>query len=150
VSKYGQNVGGENMFGVSSFSQALDWIEKIVDQYFGELWTQHRPRCPLCNEELHDCQKNMNRPVGECINEKCQSTIYPGDFFGKIRDVLDEVKVLREAEEEKRKKAEEEEERKKRATKTTSGFQQHKQQKLPATSASTNANVDDEDVLYVW
>lgn len=89
-------VGDETVYGIVSPDHALDLIEKVVSQYFGEYWTQHKPRCPLCDEALSDTEKHMNRPVGECTNPKCDSTIHIADFFGKIKDVLGEWELVKE------------------------------------------------------
>jgi hypothetical protein len=96
MSKFGMKVGNETVYGVVSPDHALDLIEKVVAQYFGEFWTQHKPRCPLCDTALSDTEKHMNRPVGECTNPKCDSTIHIADFFGKIKDVLGEWTMVKD------------------------------------------------------
>ena len=90
MSKFGMKIADETVYGIVSPDQALELVEKVMNQYFGEYWTQHKPRCPLCDEALSDTEKHMNRPVGECTNEKCDSTIQIADFFGKIKDILGE------------------------------------------------------------
>jgi hypothetical protein len=96
MSKFGMKIGDETVYGVVTPDQALDLIQKVVNQYFGEYWTQHKPRCPLCDEALSDTEKHMNRPVGECTNPKCDSTIHISDFFGKVKDVLEEWDQVKE------------------------------------------------------
>jgi len=83
-------VADKTVYGIKTPAKALELIEMVVEQYFGEYWTQHKPRCPLCNDALSDTEKHMNRPVGECTNKKCDSTIHISDFMGKIKDVLGE------------------------------------------------------------
>lgn len=95
MSRYGMKVADETVYGIQHPDEALRLIKKITDQYFGELWTQHRPRCPLCDTALTDCEKHMNRPVGECTNPKCDSTIHIADYFGKIIDILEEAELER-------------------------------------------------------
>ena len=95
MSRYGMKVADEIVYGIQHPDEALKLIEKIVDQYFGEFWTQHKPRCPLCNTALTDCEKHMNRPVGECTNPKCDSTIHIADYVGKIKDILEEAAIER-------------------------------------------------------
>ncbi len=90
MSKHGMKLGGETVFSVDTPNDALEKIEKIIAQYFGEQWTQFLPKCPLCDEQLQDCEKHMMMPVGECTNPKCMSTIHTADYAGKIRDVLQE------------------------------------------------------------
>lgn len=83
----------ETLYGIQHPDEAIRHIKKIVEQYFGELWTQHKPRCPLCDTALSDCEKHMNRPVGECTNPKCDSTIHIADYLGKILDIIAEAEV---------------------------------------------------------
>jgi uncharacterized protein with PIN domain len=114
MSKFGLRAGGKEIYEVKSAEQALELIEMVSTQFFGEFWTQHKPRCPLCNEELSDHERHMNRPVGECTNDKCESTIYVGDYLGKIKDVLAEWQIIREQIDEAKKKEEEKKENKQR------------------------------------
>ena len=109
MSKFGLRAGGKEIYAVKTPEQALELILSIQQQFFGEFWTQHKPRCPLCNEELCDHERHMNRPVGECTNKKCESTIYVGDYLGKIKDILDEWEIIKEQYEEARVKEEEKE-----------------------------------------
>lgn len=95
MSKFGLRAGGKEIYAVTTPEEALELIDKIQDQFFGGFWTQHKPRCPLCDEELCDHERHMNRPVGECTNKKCESTIYVGDYIGKIKDVLDEWGIIK-------------------------------------------------------
>ena len=90
MSKFGLKIGEETVYNISDPDKAIELIKSVISQYFGEYWTQHKPRCPLCNEALSDTEKYMNRPVGECTNPKCNSTIHIADFFGKMKDILDE------------------------------------------------------------
>jgi len=90
MSKFGMQIAGKSVYNIKTPTQAIDLIEKVIQQYFGEFWTQHKPRCPLCNEGLEDTEKYMNRPVGECVSPKCDSTIHISDFMGKIKDVCSE------------------------------------------------------------
>jgi hypothetical protein len=83
----------------------------------------------------------MNRPVGECVNPKCQSTIHIADFFGKIKDILDEWDNNKEdwkkdLQSELRQKIEHE-----RSNRTTSNVQT---KMIPSTTEV------DENVVYVW
>ena len=96
MSKYGMHIADKIVYGITTPDKALELVEMVVEQYFGEYWTEHKPRCPLCNEGLSDTEKHMNRPVGECTNEKCESTIHISDFMGKIKDVLTEWELARE------------------------------------------------------
>lgn len=89
-------VADKSVFGIKTPDKALELIGLVIEQYFGEYWTQHKPRCPLCNNGLQDTEKHMNRPVGECTNTTCDSTIHISDFMGKIKDVLSEWDVNKE------------------------------------------------------
>lgn len=107
MSKYGLKAGGEQVYTIDRPEDALDLIEKVLRQFFGPFWTQHKPLCPLCNEELEDFEKHMNRPVGICSGEQCNSTIHASDYFGKIEDILKEWRITEErlkAEKEKQEK----------------------------------------------
>ena len=90
MSRYGIKAGGESVFSIKNPLAALELIKKIVAQWNGPKWTQHKPNCPLCDEELQDCERHMNQPVGECANKDCESRIYAADYFGKITDILEE------------------------------------------------------------
>jgi len=90
MSRYGIQAGGETVFNIKNPLKAIELVKQIIGQWNGAMWTQHRPRCPLCNDELKDCEQHMNQPVGECDNKKCESRIYAADYFGKIQDILDE------------------------------------------------------------
>ncbi len=96
MSKFGMKIGGETVYNIAAPDQALELVNKVVEQYFGEYWTQHKPRCPLCDEALLDTEKYMNRPVGECSSDSCDSTIHIADFLGKIKDVLEEWNLVKE------------------------------------------------------
>ena len=93
MSKYGMKIADETVYGIKSPDQAIELIKKLLEQYFGEFWTQFKPRCPLCNEALSDCERHQNRPVGECTNPKCDSTIHISDYLGKMKDVIAEWDV---------------------------------------------------------
>lgn len=96
MSKFGLKIGDKTIYGVKNADQAIDLIETVVKQFLGGSWTQYEPKCPICDEKLKDFQKHMNRPIGECVNEKCQSTIFPSDYIGKIMDIITEIHILRE------------------------------------------------------
>ena len=96
MSKFGMQVAGKTVYGIKTPDKALELVEMVVKQYFGEYWTQHKPRCPLCDSGLSDTEKHMNRPVGECTNITCDSTIHISDFMGKIKDVLGEWNLTRD------------------------------------------------------
>lgn len=104
MSKFGLKVADKTIYGVKNANQAIDLIEAVVKQFLGGSWTQYEPRCPICNDKLKDFQKHMNRPIGECVNKECQSTIFPSDYLGKIMDIISEVRILREEEELAKKK----------------------------------------------
>lgn len=88
MSKHGMKLGGKTVFSIEEPGEALEAMERVIAQYFGEQWTQFLPKCPLCDELLSDCEKHMMMPVGECTNEKCMSTIHTSDFMGKLRDII--------------------------------------------------------------
>jgi len=95
MSKFGTQIADGTMYEVKSPHKALELIEKVIEQYFGEYWTQHKPRCPLCDTALEDTERHMNRPVGECVNPKCEATIHISDFMGKMKDILDEWNIAK-------------------------------------------------------
>lgn len=96
MSRHGLKIADKTIYGIKTPDKALELVELVIDQYFGEYWTQHKPRCPLCNTGLSDTEKHMNRPVGECTNPKCESTIHISDFMGKIKDVLNEWSLTKD------------------------------------------------------
>lgn len=95
-SKFGLKVGNGRVYNISSPEEALKLISTIVEQYLGLAFTTYNPCCPICDSNLSDHEKNMNKPVGECTNDKCNSTIYPSDYFGKILDILGEYDKCKE------------------------------------------------------
>jgi len=112
MSKFGLVIGDDTVYSIKTPDKALSLVEEVVSQFFGELWTQHKPQCPLCNAGLNDTERHMNRPVGECSSEKCGSTIHVADFMGKIKDILTEWGMskddwMKEVQAEMRKKVEE-------------------------------------------
>jgi hypothetical protein len=142
MSKFGMQVAGKTVYGIKTPDKALELVEMVVEQYFGEYWTQHKPRCPLCNNGLSDTEKYMNRPVGECTNEKCDSTIHISDFMGKIKDVLSEWGLakdtwMEEALETLKAKAKEE------ANKSTMPT-------IPTGYDHDDIEVVDEETIFVW
>ena len=90
MSKFGMKIGDKEYNSIEDPILALELIEHIIGQFFGPIWTQYKPKCPLCDHNLADFEKNMNKPIGECNHPNCQSTIFNGDYFGKMRDVIDE------------------------------------------------------------
>jgi hypothetical protein len=148
MSKFGMEIGGKTVYGIKTPDKALELIAGVVAQYFGELWTQHKPRCPLCDKGLHDTEKHMNRPVGECINPKCESTIHISDFIGKIKDVLAEWELTAEdwktkVEDELRKKVRAQQHR-------TAAYGQGTSASAGGTSKLGDTEVIDEETVFVW
>ena len=90
-SKFGIKIGDKEIYHIESREQALELIKTVVNQFMGESFTTYQPKCPICDSKLSDHEKNMNKPVGECTNHECDSTIYAADYFGKILDILAEV-----------------------------------------------------------
>ena len=89
-SKFGLKVGAHDIFELKSPDDALELVRTVVNQFLGDSFTTYQPRCPICDTHLCDHEKYMNKPVGECTNKKCGSTVHAADFFGKIMDVLSE------------------------------------------------------------
>jgi hypothetical protein len=90
MSNYGLKIGSLVIDKIDDPIKALDLIKVVAEQFLGESWTSYQPKCPLCNGELCDHEKNMNRPVGECTSKECGTTIHPADYFGKVMDILTE------------------------------------------------------------
>lgn len=95
-SKFGLHAGGSEVHDIKEPGEALALIQAVVEQFLGDSWTTYQPRCPICNSGLCDQEKHMNRPVGECTNKKCNSSIHPADYFGKIQDILAEWDICKE------------------------------------------------------
>ncbi len=89
-------VADKIVYGIKTPDEALDLMESVIKQYFGEYWTEHKPLCPLCNSGLSDTAKHMNRPVGECTHTTCDTTIYISDYLGKMKDLLNEWNLQKE------------------------------------------------------
>jgi hypothetical protein len=157
MSRYGMKVAEETLYGIQHPDEAIRLIKKVVEQYFGELWTQHKPRCPLCDTALADCEKHMNRPVGECTNPKCDSTIHIADYLGKILDIIAEAEVEQ--------KQRLEEEAKKAPTKSAdndddlsielnssggTGRDAHDDMAASSTSTAASCEPTDEDLVFIW
>jgi len=143
MSKYGLQIADKSVFGIKTPDKALELIEMVISQYFGEYWTQHKPRCPLCNNTLSDTEKYMNRPVGECTNPKCDSTIHIADFMGKIRDVLDEWALAKDDWKEETIKE------LKKKVKVSSETNMFMKPKTPA-FADSDVELIDEKTVFVW
>ena len=149
-------VADKSVYGIKTPDKALELIGLVVEQYFGEYWTQHKPRCPLCNTGLQDTEKHMNRPVGECTNPTCDSTVYISDFMGKIKDVLSEWDITKDDwVDEMRKALAKKVEQHKTYTHTHAS---HKTYAAPTSCGSAGAaaleDVDseiiDEETVFVW
>ena len=147
MSKYGMEVGGKTVYGIASPDKALELIELVVAQYYGEFWTQHKPRCPLCDMGLKDTEKHMNRPVGECTNLKCGSTIHISDFMGKLKDVLSEWAL---AKDDWKEEIQKELEKKVRAKKHYQGQGQGAGTTASANYGTHDTEVIDEETVFVW
>lgn len=147
MSRYGMKVADETVYNIKSPDQVIELFRKLLEQYFGEFWTQFKPRCPLCNEPLSDCERHMNRPVGECTNEKCESTIHISDYLGKMQDVIKEWDLVSD------KWLEKVQEHVKKSTHQESTSAKFKDRTSgSAGSADTCVNLHDldEDTVYVW
>ncbi len=94
-SKFGLKIGSTEVFELKSPDDALELVRAVVEQFLGNNFTTYQPRCPICDTNLCDHEKHMNKPVGECTNEKCGSTIHAADYFGKVLDVLAEWEKCR-------------------------------------------------------
>ena len=125
MSKHGMKLGGKTVFSIEEPGEALEAMERVIAQYFGEQWTQFLPKCPLCNELLSDCEKHMMMPVGECTNSKCMSTIHTSDFMGKLRDIIVQWNQSKEQWMEDMKKEVQKKHKKKASMRTAHGVRDH-------------------------
>ena len=156
MSRYGMKIADETVYGIQHPDEALRLIKKIIDQFYGDKWIQHNPKCPLCNENLQDVEKNINKPVGECVNSKCDSTIHISDYMGKILDILAEADVEREQRLEKAKSKQTKYNLDDDDDDVISLPKPHKSNVVelgPRNAENTNDNlaaIPDENLMFVW
>lgn len=145
-SKFGLKIGDHEVFEIKSPDDAIELVRTVVNQFLGESFTTYQPKCPICDSKLSDYEKHMNKPIGECTNDKCDATVHAADYFGKILDVLEEWEKCKPEYEEKMKRLLENQ----KEEKSTSRF-------VPAKRSGLGIESDDDYVdeingipVFIW